>query len=900
MTYADPHACPACRARLDGHALCPRCGLILSGPIIAQLWQRLQQIDTMVFSSMGYRQFPPLTTLGYAGRYADPYACPACRGPIHGQPRCPQCGFFLSGPAAAALWQEMEQLDRLVAEARRSAPAAAAPTTPSPPQAAPPPPPQGAPPHTGPPPATPTPPAASAEPPPGSPQPPRRGIDVGAVILGLGAVLLLVAATIFISVSWDRLGLFGRSMVLFAVTVLATLVAIEVTRRRLVGSAEALWTVVLGLLALDWFAAHAQGLADLDLVPLQIHTAIWAAATGALGAAIAAGSRSRFHRYLVAPQVIGGIATWTGTWPIIFYLGGEVGWRPFWAGAMGIVVPLLVVLLAWRLKTQLAMWSSVPAAATVLPFLVAAAVYDTVAYSQPSELLLEGHAVPMLLLSAIAAVGAIVLPWGRSICVAVAIVGVFVVIVAGTSAGISFGVAMCVLAVVAVAAAWWLRGAGVMSRGVQLAVVVYAVLGVQALAIAWLDGLDRTDSSVGPWAAEARESLLEPLAVGALTIGVAGVCWAARRWLPTMVAGYWRLAVAAVLVGGTPATCAAAGVPFGISAIAALALAIVALVLLRRGGQVEAIAVGFLLPIAALTAVPSSGSASAAFLVVTVALAASAATAVRVSVTAVHAAVAVLSAIIASQAFVDARALDLRGESLALVVIALICFGLACWAVEALPVRLTLEGLASLTAAWGVLTGLADADANWLALLFLLIALALFAASLDVEDRRWAAIPALVSAVLSWLCLLIGQQVDAVEVVTVPLAVLALGLGGWFMHRDPALRTIWALSPGLLLAFLPSLPQSLDDPTSLRAWLLGGAAVIAVIVGWWRSWQAPFILGAAVFAVLVIVNLWPVAMAVQRWVLFGVLGVLLLIVGVTWESRVRQGRAVVRAIGAMR
>src|SRR5690606_5363977 len=140
----------------------------------AELWQQMVQADALVAHGRpGLAPLPagPAGAGGAPVRHADPPACPACRGRIDGQPSCPRCGLASRGPTAARLWEQLIHLDRRVARA------------------------QG--------------PAAVIPPLPGVP--PRRGLDAGAVVLGLGALLLLVAATIFISVSWDQMGLFGRS-----------------------------------------------------------------------------------------------------------------------------------------------------------------------------------------------------------------------------------------------------------------------------------------------------------------------------------------------------------------------------------------------------------------------------------------------------------------------------------------------------------------------------------------------------------------------------------------------------------------------------------------------------------------------------------------------------------------
>ncbi len=104
----------------------------------------------------------------------------------------------------------------------------------------------------------------------------------------------------------------------------------------------------------------------------------------------------------------------------------------------------------------------------------------------------------------------------------------------------------------------------------------------------------------------------------------------------------------------------------------------------------------------------------------------------------------------------------------------------------------------------------------------------------------------------------------------------------------------------MTLALLPSLPQALDDPTSLRALLLGLVAVSLIAIGLMVRWRAPFLGGTAVTLLLVIANIGPWAMAVPRWMLIALLGAVAIGIGATWESRVRNGRAVASYVSGMR
>ena len=50
-------------------------------------------------------------------RFADPQACPDCRGAIAGQSTCPHCGLDLTSAEVRQLWQTLLQADELLARA---------------------------------------------------------------------------------------------------------------------------------------------------------------------------------------------------------------------------------------------------------------------------------------------------------------------------------------------------------------------------------------------------------------------------------------------------------------------------------------------------------------------------------------------------------------------------------------------------------------------------------------------------------------------------------------------------------------------------------------------------------------------------------------------------------------
>ena len=77
-------------------------------------------------------------------------------------------------------------------------------------------------------------------------------------------------------------------------------------------------------------------------------------------------------------------------------------------------------------------------------------------------------------------------------------------------------------------------------------------------------------------------------------------------------------------------------------------------------------------------------------------------------------------------------------------------------------------------------------------------------------------------------------------------------------------------------------------PVSLRGVLVAVAGLTALALGVHRRLAAPFVLGALTTGLLALRHLEPYAEAVPRWVVLAGAGVVLLGVGVTWESRRRD------------
>ena len=166
--------------------------------------------------------------------------------------------------------------------------------------------------------------------------------------------------------------------------------------------------------------------------------------------------------------------------------------------------------------------------------------------------------------------------------------------------------------------------------------------------------------------------------------------------------------------------------------------------------------------------------------------------------------------------------------------------------------------------------------------------------------RRWYVWPGVAALVVAYVLLVVDSGSTIVEAYTLPLGVAGLAAGLWWMRRNPTVGSWAALGGGLAAALLPSTPQALADPTGLRALLLGAGAVGVLAVGARRDWQAPFLAGSAVAALVLLFNVGPYANAAPRVAVIAAVSAALVAVGVTWEDRVRDGRRIVAFVKAMR
>lgn len=153
------------------------------------------------------------------------------------------------------------------------------------------------------------------DPSPGSPPASARARNatpgVASLLLGLGAMLLVVAGAVFAAVVWDRLGAWGQVGFMLAATVGIGALAVRL-RRTLAGTAEALAVVAAGLATIDVVAAPLLGLLPAHWV--EDPNAYPAAAMGLLGL----GLLSLHHRFALRAWCwLGWASALAGAWLIV-------------------------------------------------------------------------------------------------------------------------------------------------------------------------------------------------------------------------------------------------------------------------------------------------------------------------------------------------------------------------------------------------------------------------------------------------------------------------------------------------------------------------------------------------------------------------------------------------------
>jgi len=147
-------------------------------------------------------------------------------------------------------------------------------------------------------------------------------------------------------------------------------------------------------------------------------------------------------------------------------------------------------------------------------------------------------------------------------------------------------------------------------------------------------------------------------------------------------------------------------------------------------------------------------------------------------------------------------------------------------------------------------------------------------------------------------------SVDAVEWVSIPIALSLLVAGALRLAREPHLRSTRALGGGLMALFLPSLFETTNESDVWRLVAIGVLAIAAVIVGLVRRLQAPFVVGGIVAIVHGIATFEPQIRAVYQstewWIWAGAGGIVIIVLGARYERSLRTAKNVVASIGNLR
>jgi hypothetical protein len=822
-------------------------------------------------------------------RYADPLVCPGCRSAMeYGAPQCASCGLPLTGSLAQRLFASLTHADTLVAQLRATAPApVAVPAGPA----------GTAPTAEGP--VTPLP---SDHPPfPASPTsrvPHTGGLSAASVpkiLLGLGATCLLVAALVFLAVAWSALGVGGRTGVLVLLTTAAAGTAAWLARQDLRAGAEAFTAVAVGLVWLDVIGADRAGwLGDPDASTMLLVTGL---CVGAAGSAAALLARRTPVGTVVTGQLFGALgvtlaALGVATQPALDRDAGLV---------VGLVITAAGAYAAWRVRLVVAAAASSAAGLVWWTAIVAVGVLriDTRSFAQvwldlDILLLLVGTLVPALVALArplpvparVAAAG---------VAVALATLDLTLVAFDESTTTVSLtalGVVLVATALSTVLALPW--------RWVTVAPAVVAALVLARSALELL--AEALDALLGyrAWG----ESLTAPVPVpdlpwswplllpaGALAAML--TAWLVARCLLDLPARLFVAWLVPVLVGAIALVPVLYGVPLWVALLGLALGALVAAAAAAYSSRLEPLSATVVLGVLALLASFADEWSTAVALGLLTAGAGLAAFRGREGV-------ALAGGVVlppAGSGFVwtlqELAEVDLVWRALPI----LLLLGVFTIVRPGLEREVPSYAAGTVAAALSVLSP-SGVDQSWLAVYLTLGGVVLTASALIHPDRRELSWGGLGLFTLAQWVRLEQLGVDTVEAYTLPLALVLLAVGALRL-RSSDVSTHRALGAGLGLALVPSLLQMLVEPVSLRALLLGLACAALIGVGVALRWAAPLLAGAGV-GLLLVLRESVHAQVLPQWMVIGLVGLGLTVVGVTWERRLAELRAAAGYVRALR
>ena len=678
----------------------------------------------------------------------------------------------------------------------------------------------------------------------------RHGIAAASVpklLLGLGAVCLLVAAVIFLAVAWSWLGVGGRTAVLVGLTAAAALTGQWLARRGLVVGAEALTTVALGLVVLDLLGTRRAGW--LGTPTDAAFVALVGGAVLVVSLALSAGRPG-----LVVPQLTAPL----GLALLVLGVGIPTGHRQVTA-TVAVLLLTAGVAVGRAARLRVLPWSAGIGAGLAFLTLALLALDESLTHPSLHGLWAEGHGAGLVAVAALA-----LLPWAlfpahdgvrQWTCAVTAAVLTW----AAATPVLDEGRTAVTLAAAAGTAGWALLAAATPPRWYAVPRLPLAGTALALLPVP-LELADRAVvhllSVADPFTADASvpldpgpplaSPLLLPLGVGVLALAAALTLPRSRRWALLSVV---PLAITALL------TAASYPLPLWLFVVV---LGPLGIVVSWPSAVLTLVPLGEIVVVAAALVVRRHGASRIAGAVLPIAL--------------------------AGFAWTAGHVLDVPLEARSLVTLTVL--GLLAVAVP----RLELELAAATAAGLGALAGIGDAgDPTTSLAIHLTVAGALVTSSslLHRSRRSVAWLGGLLLAAATWVRLH-DLGVVAPEAYTLPTATALVLVGLHRLRRDVDADTRTALLPGLALALVPSLLWALADPLSLRAALLGLGCLMLMVGGGALRWSAPVVAGWLVGAVLVLRELQPYAAQWPQWALIGVAGSVLIGVGLSWEARVRD------------
>ncbi|MFD1113926.1 SCO7613 C-terminal domain-containing membrane protein [Sphaerisporangium aureirubrum] len=675
------------------------------------------------------------------------------------------------------------------------------------------------------------------------------------LLLVLGGLLLTVAAVVFTVVSWGVLGIGGRAAVLAGFTGVVMLAPVVLVRRGLTATSETVAGVAVVLLLLDGYAARQVGFLGVDAFGVLDYSA---GMCGLVALILVAYSRVVPLRGPAPVAVV--LAQ-----PVLPLLAGERS-ATWLVGALVVTAALDVVVVRYGragVRTTGAVCGGAVAAVALLfgapHALTADFAGEALGRSVPLfGLVLLGAFVVWRLAGLGTAAGE---TWASLVTVGTALALIAALAAPGQAVLGRLSLdwsptAYLVSALVVVLGATWspwrgVRGAGMATGGSVVMLVALTVLPRVAVALAgpsvWLDTLwtGRWDGG-GPWPGDAT-SPVDVVVLGMLAAGFLALAARGTRGRPVVGA----LVSGALMVAVVPAAFAMA-YPVAVVVLVGLAVGVAAGAVLGR-------VVWWAVACAVVAGAASVEAAVYAF-------GGKPATLVVLPVLGIVAAVVALAG----------RVTVLRGWGLGGAVLFLGVDAMAVGLAAGLQVKVAASvgcAVAGVLLLGGSLWG-GRRGAGW--------------GSLSVEGLRYAGTFLLLVA--SWSRLWAGE-VTVVEAYTVPCSLVLLGFG-WWRRRSTRVSSWAAYGAGLSFTMVPSLLAVYADTEWRRSLALGLSAVVVLLAGARSRLQAPAIVGGVVLAGVAVRELAPyvseLLLAVPRWMPIAVGGLLLVVVGATYEARKRD------------